>query len=252
MSPNFRLGRQGRGHHWQNECGALAAAVVDPSAFLDNWWHSQDGITESGGLVSSWVDLIASLAITGAVGRRPAIAASADYGNQLALTFDGINDVLEAAIGVSVLGLRPWSAWWVGNRTAGGAQLYLFGNYFNTPAGYQFMRTTPTAYSFESNTGGIQFSGVLTPQTPHSHLLTYDVGAVNNVKLYVDGALAWTASNNGPTTGTTTQFSLGGIAGGGTTSPYRFTDFGVNRGTILTLADAQALHVYAQAEYGLP
>lgn len=252
----MRGGRQIRGRGYSpilhGEGGGRAPLAL-PSAFLDNWWNSENGITQSGGTVSEWLDVLASMRLSQAtLNRRPAIAANVNYNNKPALTFDGSNDTLNGNAGVEVLGLRPWSAFWVGNRV-GGAGLYTFGNYL-TLGGYQFVRTTNgNVYQLETSPGGIQSSPALTPLTRHSQVLTYDVGAVNNVKLYVDGVLAWTGSSNGPTSGVVnTEFAMGGIPSGASCCNCLFTDFGVKRNAILSATTAAALHAWAQVQYGLP
>lgn len=245
--------RHGRGYVELLENGGGRTPIALPSAYLDNWWNAQQNVTQSGGNVSQWLDVIASMRLSMAtVGRQPPIANNVNYNNKPAITFDGVNDTLNGNAGVEVLGVRPWSAFWVGNRVAG-AGLYMFGNYM-TLGGYQFVRSTNgNVYQLETSPGGIQSSGLLTPLVRHSHVLTYDVGAVNNVKLYVDGVLSWTGSSNGPVAGVVnTEFAIGGIPSGAACCNCLFTDFGVKRNAILNAAAAVALHAWAQAEYGLP
>lgn len=226
--------------------GRAPELLPNPADYFDNWWHSEDNVVSTGGVVDSWTDVIAGRALTATLTRRPAIAANAAYGNLPLISFDGVNDNLRAASGVEIIGLRPFSAWWIGDRSSG---IYLWGNY--TTTGWFFMcAASATSQQVQmSPTGGIISSGAIASlANPHSYLWTIAAGGA--YVLYQDGVSVWSGTVASPTTGAALFFTLGS-AGDAAFAACRYTDFAVNRGTVLTADDAAALHEYAQATYGI-
>ena len=78
---------------------AAPAELVLPSAVVScrHWWSAEAGITETAGAVSSWADVIGSLAAVQATGAsQPIFSATGFNGTEPGVTADGVDDFLES------------------------------------------------------------------------------------------------------------------------------------------------------------
>lgn len=81
----------------------LSSAVV--------WWDANRGVTESGGLVSSWADRIGAQTVTQGTGTLKPVYSATSLNGYPGLTFDGSDDVLSRAsipTGVPTAGSSGW------------------------------------------------------------------------------------------------------------------------------------------------
>lgn len=71
--------------------------VWTPASFtnVQYWWTADEGVTESGGVVSSWVDQINSFDLQQpTAGNRPTLTTQAGLNGENVVSFDGVDDFL--------------------------------------------------------------------------------------------------------------------------------------------------------------
>lgn len=79
----------------QNGASKLWTPDLVSSAPVTAWWDASTGVSQSGGVVTSWTDKVASIALAQATGAaKPAFSATAINGALPGVTGDGVDDVL--------------------------------------------------------------------------------------------------------------------------------------------------------------
>jgi hypothetical protein len=93
----------GVGFGWQRSGGAPDVVLPSAIASCVHWWSAEAGIIEVAGAVSSWADVIGSLAAVQATGAsQPVYSATGFDGTEPGVTADGVDDYL-AAVGTGSL-----------------------------------------------------------------------------------------------------------------------------------------------------
>lgn len=90
------------------------------------WWDADrpDLISQSGGAVSSWTDIIQGCAVAqGTGGNQPIYSATGFNSRSGGITFDGTDDYLRGTTNLSALptGAAPSEEWWLVDQTAAAA-----------------------------------------------------------------------------------------------------------------------------------
>jgi hypothetical protein len=86
----------GVGFGWQRSGGAPEVVLPSAIASCVHWWSAEAGIIDVAGAVSSWADVIGSLAAVQATGAsQPVYSATGFDGTEPGVTADGVDDFLE-------------------------------------------------------------------------------------------------------------------------------------------------------------
>lgn len=99
---------------------APAFTPTDLGADLLGWWSADrsDLITESGGLVSSWVDSVGAYDMTAAAAARPTYSATSWNSSSPGITFDGTANCLVLASQPFPAAANPSEIWAIVEQTA--------------------------------------------------------------------------------------------------------------------------------------
>lgn len=156
-----RMGSLGRGF---GALGSLGSAAYNPVAALGSdllgYWDANraDLITQSGGSVSSWMDIKFGYDATQATGSAKPVYSATSFNGAPGVTFDGIDDQLTVASHSFPTGATPCEMWALMQNDLAGADVttrgvFSYGSATGT-GGQRSLRRTPVA---SVNRGAAQF-----------------------------------------------------------------------------------------------
>lgn len=175
------------------------------------WWDAQSITAADGAALSQWNDLSGNVrhAVQATSGAQPIYRASG-INTHPAVQFDGVDDILAAAVTGTALSGAAWTVYAVGQdtRATSTSSKFLFDGYTNAPAGQRLALSRSS-----TNTFVMQRGTPMSPTSPPADALSHRFRCVFN-----GASSSITIGNGTPVTGTVgstpteyfTRLTLGG------------------------------------------